>query len=247
MCNSICRFTILVVFCLARPATIRADLVRNISSGLDASGTSLIAPNSIDGNYTIIGPPGPTLVTYFAQARTESSLPFGYANNASMPGSQWLYVVADPLDTSTSWTPSGNYIFRTTVDLAGFDVSTASIRKLQVATDNFFQSIAINGKTILTRAKPSGVVEEYWAPLTVGEFLGLGEFQNGINTIDFVTYNQGFGGGTSNSPNALRILANIEATAVPEPTSILLAGFCACGLVCRFRKRRIDLSGGVAS
>ena len=118
------------------------------------------------------------------------------------------------------------------VDLTGFDASTASIRNMRFAADNALVSIEVNGSIALYRPlPPPGVVVDEFAPpiapITLADFLGLGAFQSGINTIEFTMFNQGFGGGLDPSPGALRLQATVQAASagpVPEPSTLLLFG-----------------------
>jgi hypothetical protein len=225
----------------------RADLVRDISTGLNSSGTGLLPNFTVDPNYTVTGPGGGP---FFGQARVYASVPSSYIDDAALPGSRWDYLVMDPADMTGTFVPSGNYVFRTTVDLTGFDPSTASIRNLLVAADNAFVSVAVNGTVVLSRPlpPPGVVIEEFGpptAPIALPDFLGLGAFHGGLNTIELTMFNQGFGGGLGPSPGALRVQGTVEATptgvgVVPEPSTLSLLSLGALALLgYAWRRQRV--------
>jgi hypothetical protein len=226
------------------PGQARADLVRDISTGLNSSGTALLPGFTVDPNYTVTGPGGGP---FFGQARLYGvgSLPLSYLDDAALPNSRWLYLVTNPTDTSPAFVPAGNYTFRTTIDLTGFDPSTASIRNLQVASDNMFISVAVNGSVLLSRPVPpvGVVVEEFGSVLSLPATLGLGAFHSGLNTIELTIFNQGFGGQLDPSPGAFRVRGTIEATptgvgVVPESSSVVLLGPSLVGLALLGRARQ---------
>jgi hypothetical protein len=236
---------ILFVLSLSAVGQVRADLVRDISTGLNSSGTALLPGFTVDPNYTVTGPGSP----FFGQARLygTNSLPLSYLNDAAMPGSRWLYLVPNPVHTSFPFVPSGSYTFRTTVDLTGFDPSTASVHDLQVAADNMFVSVAVNGNVLFSQTVPpvGVVVEEFHSVRSLPAVLGTGAFQSGLNTIDLTIFNQGFGGQRDPSPGALRAKGRVEATllptgVVPEPSAAILFGFGlgSLALLRRARQRR---------
>jgi hypothetical protein len=229
---------------LGVPGQARADLVRDISTGLNSSGTALLPGFTGDPNYTVTGPGGGP---FFGQARLYGvgSLPLSYLDDAALPGSSWLYLVTSPTDTSPAFVPAGNYTFRTTIDLTGFDPSTASIRNLQVASDNKLISVAVNGNVLLSRPVPpvGEVVEEFGSVLSLPTTLGLGVFHSGPNTIELTFFNQGFGGQLDPSPGAFRARGTIEATptdvgVVPEPSSVVQLGLGLVGLTLFGRARQ---------
>jgi hypothetical protein len=226
-----------VVLLAAGAGRASADVVTNLSTGFDNATGTLLAPFTVDAKYQVLGPGG---VTVFPQARDATGVPGSYIGDAALPGSRWDYLTLTATSRNPDFVPSGNYDFRTTVDLTGFDSATASIRNLQVATDNFFLSVAVNGTTVLSRSLPGGVVEEFGSVLTLPADLGLGAFHSGLNTIDLTIFNQGFGGGTSDSPGAFRASGTVQATPVgssggggagiPEPSTLALLGLGALGL-----------------
>lgn len=213
------------VFALAFAPAARADLVRNISTGFDNATGTLLPTFSTDTDFTVTGPGG---ATFFGQARAFGpALPSSYLSDAALPGSRFLYLVTTPGDTGFPFVPSGDFTFRTTVDLTGFDPETALIRDLRTAADNSFVSVAVNGQVVFSRTPPQ-TAEEFGSVLVVGD-VGLGAFREGLNTIDLTIRNTGFGFGDGPSPGAFRAQATVEADvatqAVAEPSGLALLGF----------------------
>jgi hypothetical protein len=203
---------------------------------VDGQGNPL-ANFATDANYTVTGPGG----SYVPQARTQGSLPNTYLQDNAMPGSRWDYLVATPGFTGDFFAPSGNFVFRTTVNLDGFDATTAAIRNLMVSADNATLSVAVNGTTVFTHVPvPNPFIEEFGFVLNVGD-VGLGAFHAGSNTIDVTIFNGAFLTGDAPSPAAFRATGTVEATststAVPEPASLALAVLGGFGMV-GFRMRR---------
>src|SRR5262249_14517518 len=110
---------------------VRAAFVSNLSTGADPSTGSLLPASSTDVKYTVTRP---GWIVCTPLVRTQASLPNTCLWDNAMPGSRWDYILFS--STDSSFVPSGNYVFRTTVDLTGFDAATAQISGLQVSTDN---------------------------------------------------------------------------------------------------------------
>jgi hypothetical protein len=232
---------LLVVLALTPSA--EAALIRNISTGLNSSGTALLPPFTVDPNYTVTGPGNQT---FFAQARVAGpSLPPSYINDAALPGSRWDYLVSTPDETTPEFTPAGEYVFRITVDVTGFDPASVFIENLLVAADNFFLGVRLNGVDLLSRTPPPGIPEEFGfvvGPPTIPPILGLGSFLPGVNTIELRMLNLGFGGAPGvPSPGAFRAQGTVQGTpigsAVPEPASVMLAAIGGAALL-GYRLRR---------
>jgi hypothetical protein len=98
----------------------QAAFVSNISTGADPITGALLPAGSTDVKYTLTGPGG---VSFTPQVRTQESLPNTYLGDNAMPGSRWDYILFSPTDFS--FVPPGDYVFKTTVDLTGFDAATA--------------------------------------------------------------------------------------------------------------------------
>ena len=194
---------------------VRAAFVSNLSTGADPVTGSLLPASSADVKYTVTGPGG---ISFTPLVLTQASLPNTYLGDNAMPGSRWDYLLFSPTDSS--FVPSGNYVFRTTVDLTGFDAATAQISGLQVATDNGFLSAAVNGQAVFTH-DPGTTPEEFTSILPVGD-VGRGSFHAGLNTVEFTIINYGFGFSQGPSPAAFRAAGTVDASPVPSPSSLAL-------------------------
>ncbi len=191
------------------------SLVRDISTGFDNQGDTVIGDGLPDPDYVIT--PGDLTSTV-----VDGYPPPWVANTAT---SKWV-----GFDTTDSLASPGNYDFTTTVflDSALFISSTAVISGAW-STDNLGLDIVINGtSTGITNDGNFHVLH----PLTD---VGLGLFQEGVNTIIFRFSNSG----DLPSPSGLRVDAGVHATVnvTPEPATL---GLLSIGvvLVGWFRRRR---------
>jgi MYXO-CTERM domain-containing protein len=212
----------------------RAGTVYNLSTGFDNATQALLAPNTTDPKYTVVGPDSKN---YVPQARAASNLPSSYVPDNAIPGSRWDYLVDTASDTSNFFAPVGNYTATTTFSMSGFKASTAKISGLQTSVDNALLSVVVNGTTVFSQSQDTGLNFGLQSVQDIGD-LGLGDFHDGLNTVQFIFFNQGFVGGPSPSPAAFRVGATIDAEAlqaVPEPSGIALA---AMGLVYLVGRRR---------
>lgn len=120
---------------------------------------------------------------------------------------------------------AGQYDYRTTFDLTGFDASTAALGG-QWAADNVGVDILING---VSAGQTGGGYNAF------SSFLISSGFINGLNTIDFLVRND-------DGPTGLRVEGALTADAapapVPEPMSlaILGVGLAGAGLFRRFNR-----------
>lgn len=110
----------------------------------------------------------------------------------------------------------GQYDYRTTFNLTGFNVSTAVLSG-KWAADDVGVNILING---VSTAQPGTGSYSAFTNFSVAS-----GFINGINTIDFIVKNTG-------GPTGLRVEGALKAD-VPEPMSlaILGAGLFSVGLI----------------
>jgi hypothetical protein len=215
---------------LASPARAGSVSVYNLATGFDNSTQMLLAPNTIDSKYSVVGPDGKT---YFPQAREASNLPAAYVGDNAMPGSRWDYFVADPSQTGPVFTPVGQYTVTTTFNVDGkYDAATAQIKALQTAADNALLEIKVNGTSVFSQSIQVGDSFGLENVQTIGD-LGQGVFQTGVNTIEFTVNNEGL-------PTAFRALGDVEAqlVPVPEPTGLALTAIGVVYAASRGHNRR---------
>jgi len=148
------------------------------NTGVNAAG-SLLADNQSDPHYQLIVQPGSGLTD-----RAVAPDPAWVAANST---SRWISVAADRLG------PVGDYTYRTTFDLTGFDPATATLSGM-LASDNTGMGITLNGVTTLHVASNFGD----FLPFT---FNVGASFVAGINTLDFKLNN----GGEAANPTGLRV------------------------------------------
>ncbi len=202
----------------------RADLVTGINTGVDSLGNPLAA-GAIDPHYQLVtsadsNAPGPN--AYVVQ---DGQFPIGpwYANGAS----QWIAPYADGT-TATD----GLYVYRTTFDLTGYDVSSAQISG-EWATDNNGLDIVINGNST---GNTTGATS-FTGPTA---FLITQGFVSGLNILEFKVNNEFQATG---NPTGLRVEGVVTAnSAVPEPASLamLATGGLIAGCAARRRKVRAE-------
>jgi hypothetical protein len=231
---------------LAGPARAGSVSVYNLATGFDNATQMLLAPNTTDAKYTVVGPGG---TTYVPQARDASNLPSTYVGDNAMPGSRWDYVVDNAGDTGPFFSPPGNYTITTSVDLKGFKAATAQIKGLETSVDNAFLSVSVNGKTVFSQSPGSGINEQFLTVEDIGD-VGPGAFQPGVNSVQFTILNQGFlGSPDSPSPEAFRFLGVVDAqpAVVPEPSGLVLTAVSIAFAACRFRLRGRNSSRSVGS
>lgn len=219
--------TVAATLCFAGPS--QAITISNLAAyntGVDNSGNPL-ASGAIDPHYALIQSPdvnfdGPEAFV------TNSGFPIGpWAANTSL--SKWISPRADAGNTNAT----GQYTYRTTIDLTGFDASSATVVGRWMS-DNNGLDILVNGhSTGHTTAFES--FRSGYADFTLDD-----HFVSGINTIDFLVSN----GGTSANPTGLRVEMTGTALPIPVPEpgtwAMLAIGLALVGLgTSRRQSRRI--------
>ncbi len=172
-----------------------------LAFGLFNSGvtnTGALLPNlAVDPHYTLTTVPPASMLgpQSYVTDRTKSPIVAGpYLPDG--PNSQWLSPQAD----QSTGSAAGNYVYHTTIDLTGYDPSTAIITG-RWASDDVGSQIKLNG--VLTAAPPSNSFSTF-TPFTIST-----GFVAGINSLDFLVNN------ASALPNPTGFRVEMTATATP--------------------------------
>lgn len=196
---------------LAMASAAHAD-VGLYNTGVSASGSTL-SNKSLDTHYT---------VSY--NGVTNSAISFNSAQGYPFP-----YWLGD--NSTSSWiSPTsdtrgggGDYVYKTSFDLTGIDLSSAKIVG-RYANDDPLTGMSINGNTLAVNGGSMGA----WTDFTINS-----GFVSGVNTLEFTVFNS-FG------PTGLRVeyTGNNFTAAVPEPEVLALAlsGLAIVGMTARRRR-----------
>jgi hypothetical protein len=209
------------VLCCASATFLSAIPIPTLyNTGVDNAGALLVGGNGIvDPHYSLISGPGivgtPSAVTF--------TDPVYLANG---PSSRWI-------SGNTSGNPStGNFVFRTTFDLTGFNLAATSLNFV-CGADNRVISVTLNGNAT---GYGQGNSCDAYINLGLSRLVNTG-FVQGLNNLEFTVQNDDDLG-----PMAFRAQYTSDTTAissqVPEPGTLLIsaAGIAALQLL-RLRRR----------
>jgi hypothetical protein len=198
-------------FLISADAPSRADVIPNLFSTGMADATTQLPDGAVDPHYTLVQVPpgaasGPN--TYVVDS-TKPPLSTGewLANDAM---SKWIAPQAD--QSTFSDDTGGNYVYRTTFDLTGFDPATAQIIG-QWTVDNLGIDILLNGIST-GNTYTDGVAFRMFKQFKLNS-----GFKMGVNALDFVVYNSTIPPGQE--PSGLRVMI-MTAEVEPEPSSFML-------------------------
>jgi hypothetical protein len=163
-----------------------APIPKLFNTGVDDQGKPL-TNNAVDPHYTLIVSPD-----------TNSPGPATYTLTPGFPVPPWVAEGPDsrwiaPKANQSTGSDPGDYTYRTTFDLGGFDPSKATITG-KWTSDNGGTDILLNGTSLgLIQGGNFGALEI--------EFTITTEFVGGTNTLDFVVNNAG----ADVNPTGLRV------------------------------------------
>lgn len=188
-----------------------ATITTLFNTGVNATGNPLPDGTIGDPHYTLTSVPAGSSTNIIV-----STLAGGYPippwigdNNLSA----WISP-HNPNSGNSNEGPPGSYTYRTTFDLTGFIPNTAKISG-EWSTDNDGLFILLNG----VNTGIPGTSDTQFSQGFVSFSINSG-FVSGINTLDFIVNNSGFGG-----PTGLRTQLTGTAEPVPpefpEPSSLL--------------------------
>ncbi len=170
------------------------------NTGVDNS-NSLLPANSQDPHWTLIENPDPTHpgTSTFVVNDVGGVIPFGgQSQNWSSNGPKSKWIGCKPNQSSPSSQPNtsgaGNYIYRLSFDLTGFNPNTAVVKGVFVS-DTYTLDIRLNG--VSTGFKDLNTNDWIFQPFV--SFIMTRGFVSGTNTLDFVVVNN------IQSPSGLRV------------------------------------------
>jgi hypothetical protein len=158
--------------CLAAVTLLPAVPITTLyNTGVDSTGALLVGGNGVvDSHYSLISGPGivgtPSAVTYYNS---------GYV--ADGPDSRWISVNSDGSPTA------GDYVFRTTFDLTGFNLALTSL-SFTCGSDNRVADVQINGTSVFGLGNSCDSYVNLGLPRLIDS-----NFLAGVNTLDFTVRN----------------------------------------------------------
>ena len=183
----------------------------------EAADGSALAAGASDPHYSLVSNPSGSTETAVATQRNGAWV-------ASSAGSGWISPGASG---NSSWA-SGSYTYETSIDLTGYNASTALLTGTLAADDSV--AIYLNHSATAAFIATNGFA-------STASFSVSG-FQGGVNVIDFVVVNQ-------SGPSGLLVNGTFTAQpvtiAAPEPASFILVAGGALVTFTGVRRRQTTL------
>ncbi len=198
------RFIAPLVISFVLVGSVRAEVISGLyNTGVTSSGI-LARDSSPDPHYTLVNP---TATAFVADSLAYPFVPNGWLPDG--PLSKWI----DPLPNQSIGNPPGYYTYETTFQLAGGD-PTGVVISGQWSIDNIGANILINGhSTGIYYDEPGDYSFNAWSNFILPSTF----FVDGINTLEFITYNTDNGNG--NTPTGLRVEMSVQLPTQPPPTT----------------------------
>ena len=210
-------------------ASARADLV----TGFHNTGTS--STNGLDNYWTVSAEFNSTTQISAMLASSKSAAyvipsttwPVNQAWAADTAAASWITPNVTSFTNGNHTDASGYYIFETTVNLSGYNLSTFSFNGT-IGVDNSIYELIVNSHVVTISTGSVSLFESSFTTSSISQYL-----VSGVNTFDFVVYNTPSSGNASDNgnltgtnPTGLLINATVTATpsAVPEPSTYALFG-----------------------
>lgn len=192
-----------------------------VGTGLDANGVGLAAGQT-DSRFQLASGP----ITGPAGVVNSGSFPLiNGIWTANLPNGRWIAPLSTVSSNGpTSSAPVGEYVYRMTFDLTGFDHRTASFAG-RWSSDNNGLGVYLNGVLL---SGSSNNTERAFATLT--DFSASGGFVSGVNTLEFRLSNLFNGTANNSNPSGLLVAFDSSAVTIPAPggaASMLLLGLVA--------------------
>ena len=186
-----------------------ADLVKDISTGIDPLTRAKVPNGQTQSFYTIVpggtGGQAGTWVIAWSEPIYPYNFPSTYVPDDASPGSRWISVYPD--GAANPIVGLGTYYYQTTVDLTGFDPATAAIASARFAVDDTFNGVLVNDAAVFTPPPTRSLRHPLTPSLPV-----------------------------SSSPASIRFEGQVTATRVPEPGGVGVVGMAVAGRLLRRRR-----------
>ena len=188
------------ICCAAWPSALNADPIPTLYNTGVNDDYELLDDLTPDPHYKLVVNPDSDVIHPFVVKSDEFPIPPWLANG---PDSKWLTV----REGENANGINGNYTYRTSFDLTGFDLETVYI-DMGWSTDDAGVNVLLNGEPMRDiDDNPMTIVGSGFGGWAYHTIESDQRFISGINTLDFLVLN----GGTQVNPTGLRVEFVAEA------------------------------------